>query len=296
VANLSDPGGASNSAIYAQQNGAVAGTPPVRPGAWRGRRWLARLLDWLAAGTLSAIVCWPFAWESMRGLGTELGWSATSGLIAKHSLAATASSTAKDAMAGFRTVVVQTLMLQVGIITLYEWLLLALTGATAGKLLCGVRVRFPAVGTVNRSVGQRLVHSGLRALIAIVPGGAMVAAAVAAVMGSLVAVPILLLASSVALLDALVGLGRGGRTLHDRLTGSHVTPIGWKKAALAIGATAQSAGHQVTRGIMTALPERPARIRPAAADTVIDLGHLPSAPWIDRASGEAPSWKAPELP
>lgn len=296
MASLSDPFGSPEVGTYGQQNPAVAEAPPLRPGAWRGRRWLARSLDWLAAGTLSAIVCWPFAWDSMTGLGTELGWRAASGLVAKHSFAATASSTAGDAISGIRAVVVQTLILQVVFITAYEWLLMALTGATAGKLLCGLRVRFPAAGTAQQSVGQRLLRSGVRALIAVVPGGAMVIAAVMAVMGSLAALPILLLAGPVVLLDALVGLGRGGRTLHDRTTGSQVTRIGWRETALVIGAAAQSAGHQVTRGIMTALPERPSRIGPGAEDTIIDLDDRQSAPGADQTLGEALSWKAPEHP
>src|SRR4051794_15899354 len=77
--------------------------------AGRVRRWSARFLDWSLAATLTAVVCWPFAWDSLMDLGPRLGLRAGSALVTTHSLA----STAGDTVGELRGIVVQVLALQV---------------------------------------------------------------------------------------------------------------------------------------------------------------------------------------
>lgn len=47
------------------------------------RRFVARTLDWLLMGTVSALVCWPVAWnilgDAAQRHGTSFAWDVVSG-------------------------------------------------------------------------------------------------------------------------------------------------------------------------------------------------------------------------
>jgi RDD family len=196
-------------------------------------------------GTVSALVCWPIAWnvlaDGAQRRGIDLAWDAVNG-------STDLSGAASDFVGYARTVILLTLIGQVLLVAAYEWLCLSLTGTTLGKAILGIQVILPEVDGVPVGRGRRFGRFGLRSLLAVLPGGMAVAffgiAIVGLGIGWLLGLAFLVLA----ILD-FVSTRRTAdarQCLHDRAAGTLV--VSRKLAELAKDAASQArvAGAQAS--------------------------------------------------
>ena len=216
---------------------------PPQPPALRGRRLVARLLDWLVAWTLSAAICWPFAWGQASDLLARAGLGSVGELVTGQ----VPLDALEGALTELHSVVTLTLTLQVIVVWLYETLATWVTGSTVGKALLRLRVVIhrPPGARPSARVGwlERLLWMGVRALLAVVPAGIAAVTVVAALLdvpgaGEVGNVAIAL-AIVVAILVAADGIGA-----HGHLSRTRVSSFEWAQVQADARARAEKLGGQ----------------------------------------------------
>jgi hypothetical protein len=193
-------------------------------GLWR--RFLARGIDWVVAGSASAVLLWPMAWDGARGLLTNDATNLAGAMAFGRGsgLRASAEGVLTDGIAQARQILILTLLGQVLLVAVYEWVLTAAIGTTAGKALLGLGVRIRSMDGHPTAVRERVARLGVRSLLAVLPGGLALSAALVAASGSLAAVAIAVPALGWFAVDIVFGAS-GRRCLHDRLSHTWVLPL-----------------------------------------------------------------------
>jgi hypothetical protein len=218
------------------------GSPPVYPppaprsiGLWR--RWSARFIDWLLVGTLAALVCWPITShvlvDAAERRGTSFAWDVVNG-------SSDLSGSAAEFVDYARTIILLTLIGQVLIVAVYEWLGLAFTGTTVGKAILGIQVVARDADGTPVPRGRRLARLGVRSALVVLPGGLGVSFFAVAVIGVGSGWVLGIVCLAWALADCLVTRPTpdGRQCLHDR-AGTTVV-VSRKLAELASAAADQA--------------------------------------------------------
>jgi len=228
-------------------------SPAIPRTAFIGRRLLARSIDWLLAGTVSAVLCWPVAFHALQGVVGDGARSAGFQFLSTRSL--DVGDLTQQGVHSARTVLGLTLVAQVLLVGSYELLATMITGTTLGKSLFGLRViSLPGSGRPGfgpsteapevMSRTRRIGRLGRRSALAVLPGGLAVAGLVLAATGSPFGLVLALAGAAVAFLDAAAGL-ISGRCGHDRWAGTGVVRINWRLPR----AQVQSLGRAAATGV-----------------------------------------------
>ncbi len=200
------------------------------PALW-GRRLVARLLDWLLAGAISAVVCWPLAWGQASDALARAGVTSAGDLLQSRDLASLSDAVLTE----LQPVVVLTLGLQVFLVWLYETLATLVTSTTVGKGLVRVRVVVDPPGHVflgttepRRPPSGRPLRLALRAALVTAPPGVAVVGLAGAVLGVEEAAEVSMAAIAITIGSLIISVV-GGKGLHGDLTRTQVVRFDWQQ-------------------------------------------------------------------
>lgn len=212
-----------------------SGEPP----ALRGRRALARAVDGLLAGLISALVVWPFVWGAVTDALAVGGFGSARDVVVGWLDGAAPAGDLSAVREELAPVVLSTVLLQVLVVWLYEALTTAVAGTTPGKALSRLRVVArptgsdftigPTAARVRRPWWDRPLRMMLRAALAVGPPALAVGTLVAGALGVPGGTEIaeITLALTIVLVVVWVASGSG---VHGSATGTDVVSFSWQEA------------------------------------------------------------------
>lgn len=252
------------------------------PPAMLLRRAVARGVDSALSAVLSAAIVWPLAWGAASEALTSAGFgSFLDFLEAGPASTAQAGGAVDAAVQQLQPVVVSALLLQLGIVWLYEVAFLSLTGSTPGKGLFRLRVvrhhtPVAVLSPLHREAGPsragRLARMALRSALVVGPPALAATMLVAAWLDAPGATDLAEVTIALTLVLGVLWLA-GGMGAHGFLSRTAVVPFSW--------AQARAAGEQYLRAEaadparqrqMTHLTARAERVGERAAERAKGTG------------------------